>query len=590
MAAAGSAPCSLHSTSDKHLVQAELPLYPVIQGMSEQAKEQRAPSDEPPPRKRKRPRLRTILLVVNLVILLLPLAGIGILRVYESELVRVTETSLIAQGALIGAAYREFLLRELRNPRGNQPAIEVSEYGVPLHPRLRYLHDVNRPVRAIPPRLDLATEPIRPPAPDAVLPEASPDAYAVMAGRSISPMLRSARGVTLSAIRVTDCNGIVVASSGADLGLSLIDREEILGALGGRPVSLLRERIPEEPTPALESISRGGRKRVFVAMPVVAEDRIVGAVALSRTPLDIAKALYLNRYHLLTGGAVILAAVLIVSLFTALMISRPVEQLIGQSERITRGEKGAAVPLENPRMFEVDKLSRAFAKMAETLEKRAEYIRAFASSVSHGFKTPLTSMRGAVELLEDHFDDMSPSDRNRFLKIIDEETARLERLVARLLELARAETLTPGSGTTRVTPALKGLVGHYSETGMKISLESRAADALVHLNPETFESILSNLLDNARLHGGADVSVSIDSRLTEDETGRWVELSVSDEGTGISEANAAKVFDPFFTTAGDAGGSGLGLPIVKALVEAHGGSIALVQAERGCRFQLKLPV
>ena len=174
-------------------------------------------------------------------------------------------------------------------------------------------------------------------------------------------------------------------------------------------------RVDEEPTPPIKSISRGTRVRVFVAMPVIEGDRVLGAVLLSRTPLDLAKALYQNRLYLLGGGTVILLVVCVVTALTTLLVTRPVKALIRQAQQVTRGEKGAVpIPLANPGTYEVDLLSKALAKMSATLEGRANYIRTFASNVSHEFKTPLTSIRGAVELLKDHFADMSPEDRGTF--------------------------------------------------------------------------------------------------------------------------------------------------------------------------------
>ena len=139
-------------------------------------------------------------------------------------------------------------------------------------------------------------------------------------------------------------------------------------------------------------------------MPVIEGDRVLGAVLLSRTPLDLSKALYRNRFYLIGGGAVILIVICGVTVLTTLLITRPVKALIHQAERVTTSNKGAvAVPLTNPGTYEVDLLSKALAQMSATLEKRADYVRSFASNVSHELKTPLTSIRGTVELFKDHF-------------------------------------------------------------------------------------------------------------------------------------------------------------------------------------------
>src|SRR5439155_39005 len=115
-----------------------------------------------------------------------------------------------------------------------------------------------------------------------------------------------------------------------------------------------------------------------------------------------------------------------------------------RGERAARGEQGAVAPLARPITREVARLSEAVATMARTLEERADYIRTFASQVSHEFKAPLTAIQGAVELLRDHAATMSAEERDRFLENLAADAQRLERLVRRLLELARAYVAEAG--------------------------------------------------------------------------------------------------------------------------------------------------
>ena len=403
-------------------------------------------------------------------------------------------------------------------------------------------------------------------------------------------MLHEASLTTLAGIRVTDFRGVVVGSTRGETGMSLLQREEIQKALTGRHVSLLRDRILTEPAPPLASVSRRGRVRVFVAMPVVYEDRVLGVVALSRTALDIPKALYQNRRYLVLGASVIIAVVIMVSLLTSLTVSRPVTALIQQAEQVARGERSAAVPLAKPGTYEVDRLSRALADMSVILEKRADYIRAFASNVSHEFKTPLTSMRGTVEILRDHFDRMTEEERQRFFGILEDDTARLGRLVGRLLDLARADVFKPGTERTTVVNVLDNVVERSRAAGMPVTLDLDPRVETVSMAPETFESIVSNLLDNARQHGGEGVSVSVATKERVTDSSRFVDLIVSDTGKGICKADEEKVFRPFFTTARSTGGTGLGLSIVQALAAAHGGTVSLEPSTSGTRFRVILPL
>jgi signal transduction histidine kinase len=273
------------------------------------------------------------------------------------------------------------------------------------------------------------------------------------------------------------------------------------------------------------------------------------------------------------------------------MVTRPVKALIRQSQQVTRGEKGAVtVPLKNPGTYEVALLSRALADMSAALEKRGDYIRTFASNVSHEFKTPLTSMRGAVELLKDHFGNMSAEDRTRFLHILEQDTDRLERLVKRLLDLARADVVQPAGERGDVTLAFKRVAERFSRDDLSVTVDVASGTPPVAMGPEVLESILSNLVDNAGQHGGPGVRVHLSARATKQEGTDCVEIDVQDNGKGVRESDAEQIFAPFFTTARPSGGTGLGLSIIQALVSAHHGSITLEPSSRGARFRMVLPV
>ena len=217
-----------------------------------------------------RPRLRTILLVINLGILLLPLGCIGALRLYESELVRRTESELISQGTLLGAAYREELLRLL-------PAGKDGNYGLPVTAReTQREYATPQNYHPIAPKLDIASEVIRPPTPEPAETVEPPDAYALEAGKRVNGMMASSKDVTLVGARMLDFRGAVVATTGGDAGLSLANREEVREALTGRYASLLRRRMSDNNRPGVASISRGNLLRVFVCMPVIHGDRVSG--------------------------------------------------------------------------------------------------------------------------------------------------------------------------------------------------------------------------------------------------------------------------------------------------------------------------
>jgi len=533
-------------------------------------------------------RLRTILLLINLVVLILPLGSIFVLRIYESALIRQTESELIAQGAVIAAAYQTDYARLAGHHEPHAPGdVAALDYGNPLlwHPPQNAGNSPWRPRSA---QLDLADDKVRPPVPDPAVADSAADPMAETLGHELTPVLRGAQLYTLAGIRVVDFNGIIVATTSEDLGASLITREEVSRALQGEPVSLLRWRGNETPTFLESVISRGAHVSVFVAQPIVHDGRVLGAVLLVRTPANIKQAILGKRTALLRGALFLLLVVLALSLFTSLTISRPVHALIEQARRAARGERGAVTPLRHAGTREIHELSETIAAMAATLESRAAYIRDFAAHVSHEFKTPLTSMQGAVELLREHDADMSGSERERFLGMVAADASRLERLVRRLLELARADVLQPRREQAAIADIVNAVATRQRELGLEVTVDNQAPGARLAIAPEIIDSILGTLCDNARQHAGAGARVTI--RCITDSATRQLLIDFSDNGPGISAANAAKIFEPFFTTARERGGTGLGLSITRSLLAAHGGGIVLLPTQQGAMFRLNLPL
>jgi len=252
------------------------------------------------------------------------------------------------------------------------------------------------------------------------------------------------------------------------------------------------------------------------------------------------------------------------------------------ARRVAGGDVRAVKPLAAPMTREARSLSDSIVVLARTLQMRADYVRELALSISHELKTPLTGIRGSTELLRDHLEEMSAEERARFLSNILADTARLERLVRRILELARADALLPSGGEAcDVVQAAKSIA---AGKGRELSIECTSAALSAAIDCESLDIALSNLVENAFQHGGPAASVRISARA---EQGSVV-IDVSDNGRGISPANAGRVFDRFFTTARETGGTGLGLAIVRQRIAAFGGDISLLSGGRGAAFRIRL--
>jgi signal transduction histidine kinase len=510
----------------------------------------------------RRPRLRTLLLLINVVILILPLAGIEVLRLYESALIRQTESELVAQSAVLSGAFRA---ERQRLAGADAPSAPPTLPPAPVT------------------GLDLADDPVLPPPPDPAPAAAPAVPLAAAAGEALAPILREAQAVTLAAIRVVDCAGVIVATTGDDLGESLAGREEVDRALRGERVSVMRyrERLARFVPGGLR---RGANLRVFVATPVIAGDEVLGAILVSRTPRDLGQAIWGKRYAVLALAALLLGAGIALALVASRLITRPLAAVVAQAQRVAAGEAGAVALLSGPAVREAAELSTAVTQMAATLERRADYIRNFAAHVSHEFKTPLAGAKGALELLGDHAQTMSADERRHFLGVIGGSLDRLERLVRRLLDLARADMMRPGDGApARLGTLLERLAARYGEQGLRVTTRSDVAAA--GIGTDALEIVLAALLDNVVQHAGAGRAVAIAARAESER----VILTLSDDGPGIAPGDAARLFEPFFTTARERGGTGLGLAIARAILTGAGGSVELAPSASGACFRLVMP-
>ncbi len=381
----------------------------------------------------RRPPIRLLILAVNALILLAPIIALLLLRIYQTHLLHQTEAALIAESVWIGEVYRDAWAAEngrtTDSTSARPPGTTESFY--PIAPQFD-------PAQTILPR---AAPPLR-------FVQVT-DAPEFRAGQRLSGPLDRAKRVTLTGVRVLDPRGVVVASSGAELGAMLDDLPEVQGALAGRYTVVGRERISDEPTPPLDGIRRRGQVRLFTGMPVFADGRVIAVVRLSRTGVDVVEALWLYSAELALALLLCVGLTLSVAYALSRAISRPVEALMEDAAAITRGEPRRTFRARGFVPAELFALSESLDALTRQLTERAEYVAAFAAQAGHELKTPLTSIRGAVELLAESDADMTPEERARFLRNISTDTRRMERLVFRLLELARIENaVTPRPANT----------------------------------------------------------------------------------------------------------------------------------------------
>ncbi len=532
-------------------------------------------------------RLSYIFILMNSIILSLPVVGIALVKLYDSTLIKQTENSLITQAVILASIYTKELQK-------NHPDLTIQTYGKALPEKYWQKDDpIMGKWHPVPATLDLFKSPIYP---KELPPEATDivvEPIAWQLGMSFDALLKEVQLTTLSGMHIIDFNGIIVSSTGKIKKKSLLNRPEVVSALNGEISRVIRKWTQQKGDHFLSPISRTSDIRIHVSYPIILEKRIIGAILLIRTPANIYQHIYQHITLFISYIILLIMIVLAISLFMAYAITKPIKALVAQAKKATDNQ---LTVLEHPVTAEFELLSETLVKMSNKQSQRAAQIKNFASYVSHEFKTPITGIKGATEILQDHINDLSRQEQQQFLNNIAVNTKRMELLMRQLTELAKADTQNIPATPSDLVNVIEQQIEFYQSTLINISFEKPASTMPVYMNNELLTSIISNLFENVVLHGGDSVSISI----TKNDWSQKFILTFSDNGKGISEQNAKRIFEPFFTTAKQSGGTGLGLAIISTLLTAHHGDIHLLQnnqmenevnlIQQGCHFKLSFPI
>lgn len=512
-------------------------------------------------------RLRWVLFGTLLFVAALPgVAALG-LRVYENALVRRTEAEVIAQAAALAASAA--VINSEAMPSAGAGDIEADG-------REAY-EDVST-------EIDLSSSPVLPERPAARATAARPDPVLQALAIRMGPALAETKRATLASILLLDRQGILL--NGRDAGRSLAHLPEVRAALEGKPLTVLRYNDFYTLRYPLEWVSRATSIRLHHARPIVLSGRPAGVILVSRSPRALFRGMWEDRGKIAAGtGAIFLLLVLLTAIFARAVVS-PVEKLSEAARALARGQ------MVNPRrptlqVAEIRSLFDDFAAMAAAIARRSRYLRDFAASLAHEFKTPLAGLRGGIELLQDHGETMQPEERRRFLANMGEDAERLSRLVSRLMELAKADMASSGAGggsgaRADLAPILARLAD--AMTTETFAIRASGPGLAVAMDGAALETVLATLIENARQAGAAGLAITVR------RDGDRGEIALADNGPGIPQGDRDRVFDPFFTSRRAEGGTGLGLPIARALVENHGGSLELAGEGPGACFVMRLPL
>ncbi|SLN35602.1 sensor histidine kinase [Roseisalinus antarcticus] len=265
-------------------------------------------------------------------------------------------------------------------------------------------------------------------------------------------------------------------------------------------------------------------------------------------------------------GVVVVVATGVLGWLLWRLLYGPIRTLAARARQAKSGDDRAFDPVAHYGTSEMRDLGRAMLDMGRVLQGREAVLRSYADHVTHELKSPLTVLRGAAELLQDP--DLPAAERGRLLARIVEAGERMTVLLDAQRALARAQEPL-AEGATRLGPVLGGLAGAFD--GLDLVVEH---DGVVPLGEQGLRLVLEHLLGNALAHGATSVRVAVSEGA----------LTITDDGPGVSAGNRERIFEPFFTTRRDGGGTGMGLPIVRRMLEAHEATIRIGPNAPGASF------
>ncbi|MFN8496702.1 MAG: ATP-binding protein [Anaerolineae bacterium] len=320
--------------------------------------------------------------------------------------------------------------------------------------------------------------------------------------------------------------------------------------------------------------------------------RPLAIVQVARITTEINSTLRSLRFVLVFGILITLVLAAAVSAMIIRRGLRPITEITALADQIQRAEDThRRIEYVGPN-DEVGQLAATFNHMLERIQRAFAAQQRFLADASHALRTPLTAIQGNVELLLKGVPD--PTEQRVALEAVRKETRRLSRVVGDLLLLAQADAgegfqHAPVEMTTLVLEVYqqaKTLAGGVAITLGNVDVAMVAGDA------DRLKEVILNLVDNALKYtpDGGQVRVSLYGDPT------WVRVEIADTGLGIAPEHQAQVFERFYRVpdarprAGRPGGTGLGLPIAKWVVESHGGHITLAsEPGKGSVFTVWLP-
>ena len=400
----------------------------------------------------------------------------------------------------------------------------------------------------------------------------------ILTERGVSQIMESSPVTGLSRILVTDPSGMVIFDDDiTDPGTGkFLLIPEVVSALHGKDV--------------FHSTYNGNVFESKATVPIVRSGKTIGAVCIFEN--DTERALNISRVqsNLLRISGVFFVASILIGIFFSRLLTGKIKNVLGAIQKLRAGEYGFRMQIIGH--DEISKLGNEFNELSERLKTTDEMRRRFVSDASHELKTPLA----AIRLLSDSIVQNSEIDQStmkEFVSDIGEEAERLTRTTEKLLTLTRLDSgvaskpypVHVADVASRVVHMLEPLAEKSS-----VTLSSSFTEGCyVMITEDELYTIIFNLAENAVKYNLPNGTVKIMVYKYND----LVRIVVDDTGVGIPEEDLGNIFDRFYRVdkarSREAGGSGLGLSIVKDTVVHYGGTIEVFRREPGTRFRVCFP-
>ncbi|MSO41397.1 MAG: sensor histidine kinase [Solirubrobacterales bacterium] len=322
------------------------------------------------------------------------------------------------------------------------------------------------------------------------------------------------------------------------------------------------------------------------AVPVSVAGDVRWVAVLSDPLAEVQDNVDLIRRQILIGGAIALVGAVLVAFWASSAVSRRLRRLRRAAEQVADGNFSHPIPIDSS--DELGQLARTFNDMQHRLERLDSARKDFIANASHELRTPIFSLGGFVELLEE--DELNTADRRQFIGEMRAQIDRLQKLTADLLDLSKldADAMELNVQPVDLKELSRSVAGEFRQTakGHGSSVEVRGrGQAVARADADRASQIIRILIDNAIMHTPEGTKVTV----TAVRGGDAAEVVVGDDGRGIEPRSVERVFERFFT--GDvAAGSGLGLAIGQELATRMGGDLDVVSQRGFTAFTLKLPL